>query len=253
MRRRRRTNNRCAATRGAGRSATRPAAGDGGFGHARGIGGDARDAVLDEQRVGVGVNQLAWRGSQTIGPSPMQRADRRRTRRDRGVEGEARRQLDQHRPAPVAELGGLLGERRDQLAAIDQPPLVRDRLGQLDREPEAVRHARRPARIGRGLVRAVEARIDLDRVEPRRVAFELLAPSPNRSATARGIDQPAVPMRIRTAARRSAPRSLGPISTTLPSASGKPSVSTSDMIGPIWRGGKLTTAATCRPTSSSSV
>ncbi len=39
-------------------------------------------------------------------------------------------------------------------------------------------------------------------------------------------------------------RLIGAISTTLPSASGKPSVSTSDMTGPIWRGGKLTTAAT---------
>ena len=32
--------------------------------------------------------------------------------------------------------------------------------------------------------------------------------------------------------------------TIAPSASGKPSVSTSDMNGPIWRGGKLTTAMT---------
>ena len=43
----------------------------------------------------------------------------------------------------------------------------------------------------------------------------------------------------------------GPINTTAPSGSGKPKVSTSDMNLPIWRGGKLTTAATCRPTSSS--
>ena len=37
---------------------------------------------------------------------------------------------------------------------------------------------------------------------------------------------------------------LGAISTTMPSSSGKPSVSTWDIIGPIWRDGKLTTAAT---------
>ena len=43
-------------------------------------------------------------------------------------------------------------------------------------------------------------------------------------------------------------RSMAP-STTSPSSSGKPSVSTSDMNLPIWRGGKLTTAKTCRPTS----
>ena len=42
-------------------------------------------------------------------------------------------------------------------------------------------------------------------------------------------------------------------STTFPAASGRPRVSTSDRNGPIWRGGKLTTAATLRPTSWSRV
>jgi hypothetical protein len=42
----------------------------------------------------------------------------------------------------------------------------------------------------------------------------------------------------------------GPSSTTPPSSSGKPSVSTSDIIGPIWRGGKFSTAPTCRPIKS---
>ena len=40
---------------------------------------------------------------------------------------------------------------------------------------------------------------------------------------------------------------------TAPLSSAKPNVSTSDMNLPIWRGGKLTTAATCRPGSSSRV
>ncbi|MNS71255.1 hypothetical protein D3C72_1046190 [compost metagenome] len=44
-----------------------------------------------------------------------------------------------------------------------------------------------------------------------------------------------------------------PARTTFPSASGKPRVSTSDITGPIWRGGKLTTAATLRSCRSSSV
>ena len=44
-----------------------------------------------------------------------------------------------------------------------------------------------------------------------------------------------------------------PIRTTSPAASGKPRVRTSDMKGPIWRGGKLTTAATLRPSSWSRV
>lgn len=43
----------------------------------------------------------------------------------------------------------------------------------------------------------------------------------------------------------------GLISITSPLASGTPRVSTSLIIGPIWRGGKLTTASTWRPTSSS--
>ena len=45
----------------------------------------------------------------------------------------------------------------------------------------------------------------------------------------------------------------GANSTTSPTESAKPSVSTSDIIGPICRGGKLTTAATCRPINSSAV
>src|SRR3989338_7888325 len=45
----------------------------------------------------------------------------------------------------------------------------------------------------------------------------------------------------------------GPISTTSPSASGRPSTSTSDSTLPIWRGGKLTTASTCSPISPSGV
>src|SRR3954452_13537898 len=36
----------------------------------------------------------------------------------------------------------------------------------------------------------------------------------------------------------------GAISITSPSSSGTPSVSTSDIIGPIWRSGKFTTAST---------
>ena len=65
----------------------------------------------------------------------------------------------------------------------------------------------------------------------------------SRSATAQSqrIDQNSLPP-------SGTLRSIAP-STTAPSSSGKPSVSTSDMNLPIWRGGKLTTAKTCRPTS----
>ena len=43
----------------------------------------------------------------------------------------------------------------------------------------------------------------------------------------------------------------GSIRTISPFTSAKPNVSTSDMNGPIWRGGKFTTPATCLPISSS--
>lgn len=45
----------------------------------------------------------------------------------------------------------------------------------------------------------------------------------------------------------------GAISTICPSASGTPSTSTSERTGPIWRGGRFTTASTCRPTKVSGV
>ena len=45
----------------------------------------------------------------------------------------------------------------------------------------------------------------------------------------------------------------GAASTMSPAASAKPSTSTSERTGPIWRGGKFTTAITRRPGSSSSV
>ena len=46
---------------------------------------------------------------------------------------------------------------------------------QLDRETEVRRHAVGPARVGGGLVLAVEGRIDLDGVEDRRVAGQVAA------------------------------------------------------------------------------
>jgi hypothetical protein len=44
-------------------------------------------------------------------------------------------------------------------------------------------------------------------------------------------------------------RRSGRTSTTAPSSSGIPSTRTSLMNGPIWRGGKFTTAQTCRPSN----
>ena len=58
---------------------------------------------------------------------------------------------------------------------------------------------------------------------------------------------------IRTAALPAAHRGRGRSAQPRPSASGTPRTSTSDNTLPIWRGGKFTTASTCRPTSPSGV
>ena len=55
---------------------------------------------------------------------------------------------------------------------------------------------------------------------------------------------------VRTACRRPAPCARSRRARPRLPRPGKPSVSTSDMNLPIWRGGKLTTAKTCRPTAS---
>ncbi len=148
----------------------RPAARDRGGGNARGIGGDARDATVAQQRVGLchepaRVARLARdRAAEPIGQA------REEALRDRGIERQARRKLDEDRPAAIAEAGDLLGELGEERIAIDQPRRMRDRLGKLDGEAEVGGHARRPALIGRAAVGAVEAAVDLDRVEARRIA-----------------------------------------------------------------------------------
>ena len=58
---------------------------------------------------------------------------------------------------------------------------------------------------------------------------------------------------VRRSGRRAARRRPGRSRITRPRSSGAPSTSTSDMNGPIWRGGKFTTATTRRPSSSSRV
>ena len=74
----------------------------------------------------------------------------------------------------------------------------------------------------------------------RRLKVIGLAPTPDRRAA----------QKIRPPSGTSC---VGRSRITWPSLVGAPSTSTSDMNGPIWRGGKFTTATTRRPSSSSRV
>ncbi len=72
---------------------------------------------------------------------------------------------DADRAEPVAEGGDAVQEERDGLQA---------REGELRREPEAVRHRRRPAAELLGCREPVAGRVQLDRVEALRVEREKL-------------------------------------------------------------------------------
>ena len=81
----------------------------------------------------------------------------------------------------------------------------------------------------------------------RRLKVIGLAPAARRKPRP---DRSDMPQNIRPPTGTSA---VGRSRITLPSSSGTPRVSTSDMNGPIWRGGKFTTATTRLPSSSSRV
>lgn len=60
-------------------------------------------------------------------------------------------------------------------AAFEQSRLVADGAGHLHRKAEVVRHRRRPAGVGSGLMGAVERRIDFHTVEYLRVSLQVTA------------------------------------------------------------------------------
>ena len=121
------------------------------------------------------------------------------TRRQRRVERQRGRQLDEDYRQLFGQPRHIVDELGQQRVAIGEPLDMGDRLGKLGTEAEIVRHAVAPARPGRGAVAAVEGGIDLDAIEPRRVArkvrravAERIAPAPGspsrrcRCATACG-------------------------------------------------------------------
>ena len=88
---------------------------------------------------------------------------------DGSIERKSRRQLHQQRAEPLAECCDLAEEGRQLAAGVGEFAHVRDLLRELHREAELRRHACRPPRVGLGLVRPIEGRIDLHRVEAARI------------------------------------------------------------------------------------
>ncbi len=110
-------------------------------------------------------------------------ATRQKPLGDARVERQARRQLYEERPEPVAQRRGFGAELRQPLARLRQPRLVGDRLGQLERKSKALGRRRRPPRVGLRPMRPVEAAVDLRRREfGRRSAA---GRSPRRGGSAR--------------------------------------------------------------------
>ena len=156
-----------------------------------------------------------------------------------------------------------------QADALLQQRLQCRRLAPVGHEEVAASRLRQPAQH---LVRAQAVAVRLDRratgggaalarqpapVGNERVAVQAQA---QRSGVAVHRDADSAPRFPRRGGCRRGQNSRDPFGTglsgaksvTAPVASAKPSVSTSDMNLPIWRGGKLTTAATCRPGRSAS-
>ena len=114
---------------------------------------------------------------------------------DGGVKRQRRRQLHEYRPSFLGQAVGL-GQKRDKwFSRVLQLQFMCNRPGHLDGEPKIRRGAVTPLRVGGGGVRPVKRRIDLSATERARVALEMRSCRSNRNAAARGIDQPAVPIR----------------------------------------------------------
>ena len=108
---------------------------------------------------------------------------------------EVRRQLDQDRFELLAELQRAGGERIDQRARLEQPPLVRDLARRLEGEGETVRHLRRPFAHAIGRRCSVHRRVDLEAAELFRVLAQIVARA--RS----GVVHRTNPVRVRPALR----------------------------------------------------
>jgi hypothetical protein len=105
-------------------------------------------------------------------PPAWQRLER--IRQPLVVAMEVRRQLPEDRAElrrPDERLDPLV-EPFDPAAEVGEPPQVREVAARLDREREARRRLLDPARDGLAPREPVEGRVDLDRVEERRVVLQ---------------------------------------------------------------------------------
>lgn len=92
--------------------------------------------------------------------------------RDAGVVAELRGQLDEEHGKLLAKDVSLSEEVGQQISAIDQLCLMRDRLWELGRESEASRYAVAPPLPGRETVLPVEGAVDLGGGEALGITFE---------------------------------------------------------------------------------
>ena len=89
-----------------------------------------------------------------------------------GIKGELRRQLHQDDGQLAPELSHLVGELRDKAIDINEPCLMGDCLGYLDREAKLIGNALRPLLPRRRTMRSMEGGVYLHRVEHARVALQ---------------------------------------------------------------------------------
>jgi hypothetical protein len=83
--------------------------------------------------------------------------------------------LNQQAAELVLQFLHFAGEARQQVVDVAHLRIVRDGARHLHRKAEALRHTVGPARIGLGLVRLVEGRIDFHHREHGGIAFEVAA------------------------------------------------------------------------------
>ncbi|MDQ0032744.1 hypothetical protein J2W30_000485 [Variovorax boronicumulans] len=153
----------------------RPSAGRRRFVEQHRIGQHATDLEARQQRLGhrhepAAMPRLQCHGTGVplphIGEKPANHGS---------IESEARRQLHDQAPEPVAQPHDLRQKFIEGRHRAGQPLLVRDGLRQLDREAKSAGCARGPALVGLALVRPIERGIDLHRIEALRIALEVRA------------------------------------------------------------------------------
>jgi hypothetical protein len=145
---------------------------------AAGVHRDEVDAVLAQQREGIGLiaavaEERLVAQLDGVGEAGGQaREEGAQARQLRAVE--PWRQLQEQRAELVAERRDAIEERRDLRGAIDQQLVVADLARELEAEAKLGGHLIAPARHGLGGWQRIERRVAFDRVEHPRVALEEL-------------------------------------------------------------------------------